>query len=267
MHDARARRAELARDYVAERRERRISCAIFREIGDRRRECIARANLGVAEMHLGLYEASRASLEEARWLAMDLGVGAAAAAAECNLGHVLALAGEHELGRTMLASSSARSRATGNRRFEGACAAHLARLELSLDRPDHALRAAEDAVKLLDSAPTLRGYALATLAEALLACENVERARPLAEKAVEDARADILEEGDVYVRVVYARVLAALGDTSEATTVITEALREIAARAEHLDDEECRRAFLERIPENAEATALARHLRADLDVC
>ncbi len=260
IHDARARRAELAGDFQAERRERSAACEMFREIGDRRRECIARANLGVAELHMGLYEDARASLEHARWLAVDLGVGAAAAAAECNLGHVLALSGERELGRAMLASAAARSRVSGNRRFEGACAAHLARLELSLDRPAQALKAAEDAARLLETSPMLRGYALATLAEALMACGDLASARPPAEEAVAAARAEKLEEGDVYARVVHARLLAAAGETAEARAAVEEALAQIRERVASLDDPRCRRAFLERIPENVEAAHLARHL-------
>jgi tetratricopeptide (TPR) repeat protein len=260
IHDARARRAELSRAYVGERQERRLAGDLFEAVGARRRLCIARTNLGVAEMHIGLYEASRASLEEARALAIDLGVGSAATAAECNLGHVLSLAGEHDLGRSMLASSSARSRATGNLRFEGACAAHLARLELAVDRNVEAIRAAEEAVALLESAPTLHGYALATLAEALLAREEGERALPLADRATRAARTGVLEEGDIYTLVVHARVCAVLGRTEDAKALLAEALTEIDARAEQLDDAESRRAFLEAIPENVVARALMRDL-------
>jgi len=262
IHEARAQRAELDRDFVAERAERLAASDIYHALGDRRRESIARTNLGVAEMHIGLFEAARASLERARALANDVGVSAAAAAAECNLGHVIALAGEPGLGRTMLAASSVRARATSNRRFEGAAAAHLARLELSVDRPAAALRASEEACSLLSNAPTLYGYALATRAESLLAHDRAASALPLAREATEAARAGKLEEGDIYARVVHARVCAAAGAGDEARTILAEALGEVERRARCIEDDAQRRAFLERIPEHVAASALRTKLAA-----
>jgi hypothetical protein len=55
-------------------------------------------------------------------------------------------------------------------------------------------------------------------------------------------------------------VCAVLGRTEDAKALLAEALTEIDARAEQLDDAESRRAFLEAIPENVVARALMRDL-------
>jgi tetratricopeptide (TPR) repeat protein len=264
LHDARARRAELAHDHVGERAERREAVWAFDEVGDRRRGCISRTNLGVAELHLGLFEEARRSLEDARTIAVELGLEVAAAAAECNLGLVLFFVGDEARARLMLDASTARSKIAGDKRFEGACAAHLARLELAAGRVTGALHAGEEAARLLASSPTLEGYALAALADACLATGDVVRAVASSEQAAESARARALEEGDLYARLVHARALRAAGRRDEAVAALRETADELRARAARLDVPEVRRAFLERIPEHAEILALERELGTPL---
>jgi hypothetical protein len=131
-------------------------------------------------------------------------------------------------------------------------------------------REARAAVEILAIAPPARAYALAILAQALLALRSQgDRApRPAAELAAEalgvacEAMAlleslGFLEEGETLVRLAHAESLAATGNVAAARTAIATARSKLVARAAKIKDESRRKSFLERVPENARTLALA----------
>lgn len=70
------------------------------------------------------------------------------------------------------------------------------------------------------------------------------------------------EEGEISVRLTYARALHATGDAKAALAVIADVAQRVTAAAERIDNDELRRSFLEAVPEHALALALARSWRA-----
>src|SRR5262249_32207535 len=108
-------------------------------------------------------------------------------------------------------------------------------------------------------------YVLAALAEARLGRGNVEGALAA---AIESRR--VLDEvghaeggGAGPVELAYAKALAASGDRAGATWVIEKARERLLAQASRIADEELRKSFLERVPENATTLRLAREWAAD----
>ena len=95
------------------------------------------------------------------------------------------------------------------------------------------------------TAHLLAGNAQAALDEATQAMQLMEtHGRP--------------EEGEMVVRLAYARALHAVGDVEAARTVIADIAHRLASAAAKIGDAALRRSFLDAVPEHALALALAR---------
>src|SRR5262249_24470892 len=69
------------------------------------------------------------------------------------------------------------------------------------------------------------------------------------------------EEGEMVVRVAYARALHANGRTADARVAIDDAEQRILAAAGAIGDDDLRSSFLEAVPEHAAILSLAREWR------
>jgi len=270
-HRARASYVAFLGDPGAHIEHLRLSLAAFEQIGDLRRACAQRMNLGHGYLLVGAYPEAETELREALATAQRMGLLNLAAVARHNLGLTRAHQGALDEARALEAEAMKDFVAQGDRRQETISHVYLATIRLLEGDLDGAEQAAREAVRTA-SAPTAKCFALATLARAYLA--RIARApmgqRPASELdireallAAHDAKALLdatrgVEEGEALVHVVYAEALAHAGDRDAARAALKAAADRLHARASWLRDPALRDSFLTKVPENARTMELAR---------
>lgn len=232
--------------------------AAFEEAGDHRRACLQRMNAGYAQMMLGAYAPAEVTLRAALAAAQRLGIATVASMVRQNLGLVLALRGAlHEARATETAAVEA-ALEQGDAHVAALSRAYLAQI-LALAR-NHwgAEREARAALELIEGDPAASSYALAVLAQALLATGRAREALEAASEAV--ATIEMLRmvaEGEALARLVYAEALWATGDVPSARLAIAAAASRLRARARRIGDAALRRSFLAGVQVHARTLALA----------
>ena len=145
--------------------------------------------------------------------------------------------------------------------MEGNTRNYLARALLRLGHFAEADDESRRAVELLESVPTLQPSSRATLARVLLAKgehPEAQRQAAVALSALEETGK--LDEGEAYVRLVYAEVAAATGNRELASSAIHVARERLLARAKAIHQDHWRKAFLEHVEENRRTLDIARML-------
>jgi serine/threonine protein kinase/tetratricopeptide (TPR) repeat protein len=235
--------------------EQGVTC--FGEAGDARNACLQRANIGNGYMQLGAYARARGLLREAVAVGEPMKLGFIAPV-RANLGFVLCRLGDRDQALETEEAALAQCVRERYRRFELVARIYLAVI-FSL-REDHA-RAEEElraAVAGSSSAPSIRAFALASLADMLLSQGRAGEALTAADEAMGILRALTgVEEGESLIRLAHAQALQATGDEASAHAAIVEARRRLLDRADRISDPRLRRSFLDHIPENARTLALA----------
>ena len=270
-HRARASYVAFLGDAGAHIEQLRLSLEAFEKIGDLRRACAQRMNLGHGYLLVGAYTEAETALREALATAQRMGLLNLAAVARHNLGLARAYQGALDEARALEAEAMRELGAQGDRRQETISQIYLATIRLFEGDLDGAEQAARAAVRGA-SAPTSKCFALATLARAYLARISTpphgQRAANEGDVrealiAAHDAKRLLdatggVEEGEALARVVYAEALAHAGDHDAARAAIKEAIDRLRVRASWLRDPEMRRTFMERVPENARTMELSR---------
>ena len=231
--------------------------ACFAEAGDARNVCLQRANIGNGYMQLGAYARAKGLLKEALAVGEPMRLGFIAAV-RANLGFVMARLGDPEQGLEIERAALEQCIRERYRRFELAARIYLANILAMRGEAPRAERELHAAVEGSASAPAIRAYALANLADLLFSQERPDEALAPAEEAMEILlRIEGIEEGESLIRLQHALALAAEGDEAGAAVAIGEARRRLLERADRINDPRLRRSFLDHIPENARTLALA----------
>ncbi|WP_437717224.1 protein kinase [Sorangium sp. So ce448] len=260
LHQTVAFRAALAGDQAAAVDALEVAVGAFGRAGDRRQACSVQLNMGFMLTELGALERAEQLLRAAVVQATRMDLHEVLATARQNLGNALLQAGQIDEARALLEQAIDASRRQGNRRMEGLSRAYLARAALLSGDGEAAAREAAAAAALLDVAPLLRAVALAVLARARMergpegAAEALIHAQE-AFRLIEDA--GMAEEGESLIRLTYAEALRAAGERERAAQIIEAARSRLLERAAKIGRPALRRSFLEGIPENARALALA----------
>ncbi len=180
------------------------------------------------------------------------------ASARHNLGMALGFERRFEEARREETTAVRVFQEAGYIRMEAASRVALAQIERQAGREEAAVAEAERAVKVAEGAAPVRVYALALLADALLASGRAAEARERAAQATALlAELGSVESGESLVRAAEAETLHAVGEKAKAADVIRAARVRLLARADKIDDPELRASFLERVPDNARILALA----------
>ncbi len=230
----------------------------FQRAGDLRSACMQRVSVGYASLGLGDHDDAESKLRDALASAQRMGLANVVAYSKNNLGLTLAHKGQIDDARRMETEAIASFAAQGDGRLEHSSRVYLAQILRLAGDLVSAEREARAAIEFFRVATPLRAFALAVLAEVLLAANRATDALD----AATEARGLLqelghLEEGEALVRLVHAEALSATGDRDRAKAAIEEARRELLGRAEKIKDESRRRSFLERVPENARTMKLA----------
>jgi serine/threonine protein kinase/tetratricopeptide (TPR) repeat protein len=235
----------------------REAAAAFEELGDLRSLCSTRKTLGWYLGECGALEEAESSLRESLATAEKMGLENLAPHAKHDLGSPLLRLRKLAEARRFQEEAAAAFRAQGDRRLESSAHALLSAIASAEGDFDDAERKARIAIDLSTSGP-IRFAGLAYLARALLGKGLPEDAIRSADEALAILReTGSIEEGLAVCQLTRAEALLSLGRTDEAREQLRRAKEEIEKRAEQIRDADLRRAFLQRIPENARVLELA----------
>jgi eukaryotic-like serine/threonine-protein kinase len=259
LHAARAWRALFHGDFAMFLRATDESMEQQERLGDLRTACTLRTNTGYAFALLGCYEDAEQRLRDALAAATRMGLKSTAPAVMSTFSFVLARLGAFEEAQTMAGAAIAALNAQGDLRLEGVSRIYLATILRCTGDLAAAEAEAGRAIDLLSATPPFQPYALATLADVLLARGRVPDALDRAARAVEQVRAlEHVQDGEAFARVVYAEALEASLDHAAARAAIAEAESRLLAQAEKISEPALRQSFLSRVPENARILQLSR---------
>jgi eukaryotic-like serine/threonine-protein kinase len=262
LHAARAWRALFHGDFAMFLRATDESMEQQERLGDLRTACTLRTNTGYAFALLGCYEDAERRLRDAIAAATRMGLKSSTPAGMSTLGFVLARLGAFEEARATAGAAIDALNAQGDHRLEGVSRIYLAMIFRCTGHLAEAEAEASRAIELLGATPPFQPYALATLADVLLARGRVPDALDCAARAVEQVRAlGHVQDGEALVRLVYAEALEASRERAAARAAITEAQGRLLSQASAISDLALRQSFLSRVPENARTLQLARAWR------
>ena len=249
IHHVRGVRAAYVGDVGAFLTHLQAAVDGFAAAGDLRNVALERTTLAWCHAELGddaeaerLCRASLAHAEERH-------LQQASTYARVNLGYILTeRPGCADEAHALLTCAIAECAAVGNRRLEGWASGHLAALWGRRGDPRASAACATRAIALLDNAPGLQAWALATHARALLAeGDPAARARACADATQAVAlleRLGGLLQGESLPRVVLADALAATGQDDAARTQRQRARDDLVRRADRLPRADWRARFL-----------------------
>jgi tetratricopeptide (TPR) repeat protein len=228
----------------------------FQRAGHQRWHSMARICVGAMRLSLGDYERAESALRVA--LTVGTRIGIAPTVPRVNLGLALALQQRSEQAEELFHAALEEFQTQHDSR--GTAYTHICFARLYLERGEHARAEAQAraAADVTDISTSLRGYAVGVVAAALLAQRRVKEALHAAQQAY--ALLDVpggLDDGDSFVRLVYAEALFAAGQDARASAALQSARHVLLERAARIDDPELRDSFLDRIPENARTLSLA----------
>ena len=201
-------------------------------IGDLRRACFNRTNLGYSKFILGLYDDAERDLRRALEAAEQMGLAHAVANAQTNLGQTLAALGRLDEAEVLQRKAAEFFARQGYARGAASAEIELAGTLFLADRLDEAENVAGAGLARLAERASLRALALAILARIALARGDAEQALLLAGEAA--ALLDDLghiEEGEARVRLIMAEALYASGDEDAARVAIETARRRLLEAA------------------------------------
>jgi hypothetical protein len=256
-HRERARAAFRAGDLGDYTDHNRRGANLATAAGDLRYAAMLTVNVANGYIALGLPDRAEPILRELlsrSTFALDYLV----IAAKGNLAQALSRLGRFDEAKAIASTAVEASAASGDRRFEGGMRTYFAFALAGLGALDEAEAQARLAVEHLATAPPLRPWAQATLAQILLAAGRVEEAKRTAGVAL--AAIDELgwvEDGEALVRLVDVEAKGASGDHEAAARALAIAARRVRERAAKIVDATYQTSFLERVQENARTLALA----------
>jgi tetratricopeptide (TPR) repeat protein len=250
---------KLAQTVVGSRR----AADYFESIGHRRVACEARVNLGVTLLELGQLEEAEACVRKVLATAHRLDLRYIVGGSLQVLTNILAYQGSLDEARAVGQQALTVTRAQNDRRFQGYAEAYLSVTEYLAGDYARAEQHARAAVATWETVLSVRPFAIALLARALLAQGRQAEALPSARDAYAQLEAlGIVDDGEATIRLALAECLIAAGDRLAARQILDKAASRILASAEAIEDPVVRESFLTRLPEHRRILELARELAA-----
>ncbi len=235
----------------------------YESIGHRRAACEALGNLGNALLELGHLEEAEARMRQVLATANKMDLKYMVGGSLQLLTNILAYQGSLAEARTIGAQAIALTRGQNDRRFQGYAEAYLSVTEYLAGDYARAEHYASAAVTTWETAPSVRPFAIALLARALLAQGREAEALVSARDANAQLESlGVVDDGEATIRLALAECLIATRDTAPAREVLAKAANRILASAEAIEDPASRESFLTRIPEHRRILELARDLAA-----
>ncbi|MEZ4299491.1 MAG: protein kinase [Polyangiaceae bacterium] len=261
MSAARGVRAMCSGDLVGDLRACEVAVGAYEQAGDFRGSCHSLINVGYTCYLLGQHELSAQHLTRALALAERSGTFVLIAFAKHNLGIALARMGDLARGAVVEREAAAAALGQGDVRLETATRVYLSLILADMGDLTGAAEEAANAVTIAAAGSPMMAYALATLSDVLSAMGRQDEARGHADAAYRLLTSlGSIDDGDAFVRLVFANSALARGDRGAARRAILAARDRLHERAARISEPEWRDSFLTRVPENARTLALARTL-------
>jgi eukaryotic-like serine/threonine-protein kinase len=244
--------------YSAALRHIETAGELFGRAGDLRNEFDTLGNAGFAALCAGDYSLAERSLNEFLDGGRRFGVRTWIGTAQHNLGVVLAMQGRLDEALAIEREAVDYFVSEGTERFIAISRMYLAIIFLLRGDLERAEQEARSAVQAAGDASQLRVSTQGTLAQVLLDRNRPEEAlhwARSAERVLEEI--GMVEEREIAVRLVLAEALAACGEATAAREKLALARDRLMVLADRIDDENLRRCFLTKVPENARTLALA----------
>jgi tetratricopeptide (TPR) repeat protein len=231
----------------------------FTEVGDLRQACRQHASVGYGHIMLGANAEAEKSLRESIAIATKIGLHQVTAVAQQNLGVALVRIGKIDEAREAERAALVACEAQQNIRHAASARNYLAEIELAAGNADAALNYAREAIALDSERPGFHCVYRARIASAHLLAGDTAAALDEATQAMQlmDTHGRP-EEGEMAVRLAYARALHGSGDIDNARVVIADTVQRITAIAARIGDPALRQSFLDAVPEHALALSLAK---------
>ncbi|MFO0553470.1 MAG: protein kinase [Polyangiaceae bacterium] len=258
---ARATQALVSGDASGYLARMTVAARAFDEVGDLRMACNARVGLGFAMAETGDFDEAEQVLRAAIQDADHLGLALLAETARLNLGHALARRGAIKEALPILERATKELAKQSDKRMESAARAYLAHALADWGELERALAEATKAVTIAPSQPA-RARALAAQAFVMLAARDLAGAGAAADEAVKILdKLGGVDGGDAFIRLVHVECCLATQRAEQARAAIRVAAKRLDERAARIADEDLRRRFLTRVPENRRTLELAEELR------
>jgi ATP/maltotriose-dependent transcriptional regulator MalT len=231
----------------------------FERAGDLRNVCLQRVNAGFAASELGDYAEAVTLLRAALAEAERLGIPYVASQCRTNLGLALARTGAVGEARALEEFAIEYFMAHQSQRMEGGARIYLSAILRLAGDLEGAEAEARRAINVCEIVPQHQAYARARLADALRARGSLAEALECARGAVELVNSmGIVEEGEAFIRLIYAELLFERGERPKAAAAIGAARERLLARAAKISDPAARASYLSRVPDHARTLELAR---------
>jgi len=239
----------------------RRAAEYYDSIGYRRVACEALGNIGVSFLEAGQLEEAESCMRQVLATAQQLDLKYMLGGALQGLTNILAYRGSLDEARAVGQQALTATTAQNDRRFQGYAEAYLSVTEYlaaDFERAEHYARAA---MTTWEPVLSVRPFAIALLARALLAQGRPAEALVSARDAYAQLESlGVVDDGEATIRLALAECLIAVGDTPAAREVLEKAAGRILASAEAIEDPAIRESFLTRIPEHRRILELAREL-------
>lgn len=234
----------------------------FTEVGDLRQACRQHASVGYGQLMLGANAEAETSLREAIAIATRIGLHQVTAQAQQNLGVALGRLGRLDEARDAERAALIAFETQENRRQCAFARNYLAEIELAAGNAEPALTYAREALVVDADEPGFHCVYRARIAAAHLLAGDTAAAVDEATQAMQLMEVHGRpEEGEMVVRLAYARALHASGDLTAAREVIADIEQRVTTASARIGDAALRQSFLDAVPEHAVALSLAKSWR------
>jgi tetratricopeptide (TPR) repeat protein len=231
----------------------------YESIGHRRAASEGLANLAISLLEVGQLEEAETCMRRVLATAQKLDIKYLLGGALQGLANILAYQGSLDEARATGQQALAVTTAQNDRRFQGAAEAYLSVTEYLAGDYVRAEHYASTAVTTWENALSIRPFALALLARALLAQSRLGEALLNARDAYAQLeRLAVVDDGDATIRLALAECLIATGEIAAAQEILDKAASRILASANAVDVPAILESFLTRIPEHRRILELAR---------
>ena len=259
VYRTRAYRAMVSGDTGSALSMFNVAISNFEAAGDTRAACRHLVSAAAACIELGSYREAERALVDALASAQHMGLSQVSASVWHHQGMLLARKGDDRAAIGLADSAIEAFVAQGDRRMEAN--ARLYRgyflvLGDDLERAEREVRLALDNVGV---SPPLRAYGLAILASVYLQSGRPDRADAYAREGIQLLETlGGVEEGEAFIRLMYAESREALGDTAAAREAIQDARVRILERTAMIQDAQWKDTFIQHVRENVRTLELYR---------
>ncbi len=262
VYRTRAYRALVAGDTGSALSMYNVAIANYEQAGDTRAACRHLVSAAAACIELGAYDEAERALADAQASAEQMGLSGVTANVLHHQGALLSRLGDPEAAVSRAERAIEAFVAQGDRSMEAAARLYRAIFLADASSLERAEREVHSAMDVAGAPAPLKALGHAVLARIYLQNVGAHRAEAPAREAnrILDALGGV-EEGEAYIRLVFAETLEAMGDHEAAREAIKTARVRILERAAMIQDPAWKQSFLERVRENARTLELAKQWR------